>query len=165
MEKESKMFNEFPPIVNAEGYVHLHGPLRMDLAQDFWVYYDAAYWNGLETEEDIRSIRFYQCHHLEAITNSLHRVQVKNVLGLEAYSMISSSTVNPWQGFIDDCKSSNYLQQFDFEEYALWNINIQSDLGMEVIVKKGVEEDRIVMVRDWGFHRDIYYLTNIIVDK
>jgi hypothetical protein len=91
-------------------------------------------------------------------------VRVAGTLTFEDCQQSFAETALPtsWASLLRS--SIDELGALVFPQYDLLSVNIQSDLGLSLVIKKDSEQATIVMVNDWDFHRNVYYGTSIAVD-
>lgn len=153
------------PTVGSEHWVELHGPLTVDLARVLWIYYDdpLSTLNGLDTVEGIEAARFCRCRVLQTGAAGNVRVLVESTIAFrECLNQFAGSVLPPtWSSFLRS--SLEEVQVIALAGYDVLLLNIQSDLGLTLVVEKGPELATIVMVHDWDFYRNVFYATGIIV--
>lgn len=151
------------PEPNSEYEVIIHGPLKLNLRDNFWSIYRSpnATLNGFENEADVASIRFCLNSPLEIVSSDANTVNLK-VKVIKLVEMASSTSFdNPqvsWMNLLENHSASgNYYQIENFFRYSLININIQSDLGLVLIVEKNDNQSWIVAANEWDFHKNLWY--------
>ena len=141
----------------------IHGPLKLNPRDNFWSIYMSpnAQLNGIENESDVASITFCLNKPLEIISIDANTVNLK----VELIDIIEmSNTVkreNPdmsWMSLLkDQSESRTYYYIENFSKYSLIDINIQSDLGLTLIIEKVSSHSWIVAVNEWDFHKNLWY--------
>ncbi|MBL3659000.1 hypothetical protein [Fulvivirga sediminis] len=149
---------------NGEEYeLIINGPLKLSFRDNFWSIYMSpnAQLNGIEDESDIASISFCLNKPLEVISldemTATLKIKVVEVIEMSR----SIKTKNPdisWMGLLKyQSESKTYYQIENYSRYSLININIQSDLGLVLIIEKDNYQSWIVAVNEWDFHKNLWY--------
>jgi hypothetical protein len=165
--QEENHLVEQPPEINSIQTVTIGGKFRIDLNKEFWLYYvdPWSFYNGIEKREGISAIRFCRCALIviqsSGETNATLTVQVKEVLSVEDIDLKNEFECELPEWWKNLLKDADKGQVIDFDDYCLLFINIQSDLGLTLVIKKGIVESRILMAHDWDFHTNAFYGTNI----
>lgn len=163
---------ETSPAVDSIQTIEIGGKFQIDLSVDFWVFYENpdSFYNGLDNEEGIKSIHFCRCSLLTIQSSSNNSavitVKILEVVSLQELDMkfeFEKELPQPWKSFLKSSKE--YVHITDYGEYSLLRINIQSDLGITMVIKRGISESRILMVNDWDFHTDAFYGTHINISN
>lgn len=141
----------------------INGPLKLNCRDNFWSIYMSpnAQLNGIEDESDIASIRFCLNKPLEIVSLDGIAVRLKARV-VEVIEMSKSiRTKNPnisWMGLLkDQSERKTYYHLENYSRFSLVNINIQSDLGLILIIEKVNFQSWIVAVNEWDFHKDLWY--------
>lgn len=152
-------------------WLNLKGPLKIDLTEPFWCVYMAPlpFWNGLETEEEVKSIRFCLCKTLGMLppTDSELKVEVRvlEVLDLDHKEALSPPDFHWLEILNSQSPNDRTFSATHFPSYSLLDVNVQSDLGVTAIVRKENGNAMVVAVNDWDFHRNLWYLCAETLDK
>lgn len=159
---EEALLDELPQI--DERYdITLNGPLKMDLSQPFWLVYMNPYstYNGLEDEEGINSFRFCLCEY-QAIIARHERSLCLKVKVLDVYDLQKHvGFMNPkGAGLFMLLRDTdpNDRHEASFTNYYFISINIHSNLGLTVIIKKEQDKSYIIAINEWDSHKDIWHL-------
>jgi hypothetical protein len=155
------------PKVFLKYYIHLKPPLKLKTKNKFWsVYlYPNAIINGIETEEDIKSLRFCLCEIIDIIelnkNKAFVKIKIHKIIELKNDVYCKSPNFS-WLKLLDDSmllKRNGYFK--NFKKYSYINIDVEGDLGLRVIVKKENKKSLIVAVNEWDFHLDLWSLCSI----
>lgn len=159
------------PMLNREYELSLKGPLKIDLNNNFWSIYmnPNAYLKGFETENDILSVGFCLCKPVRVIdTNDrtalvriklVNKVDLNHSLDLKPYPSRLLEELNSLS------QSSRYCKVENFRDYTLIIANMESDIGLTVIVKKENGISKIVAINEWDFHKNIWYSSTSELSK
>lgn len=152
------------PDVGIISNVLLKSPLKLNLNKNFWSVFmnPNAQLNGIESENDIQSLRFCLCKPLGIIntdnSSAFIEIMVIKYVDLEHQLKLNNPQIG-WLTLLNEASNSKtYYNVENFKNHALININIESDLGLTVIVKKENGMSKIVAVNEWDFHRNLWYL-------
>ncbi len=151
------------PLDYEEYEFKIHGPLKLGLRDNFWSVFmnPDVRSNGFENEQDIRSVCFCLVKPLElmAVDDDSARLKVRVVKTVEMNSL--GITENPeisWMPLLEEhSESRKYYHVENHPVFSLIDINIESDLGLTLIVEKKDSKSRIVAVNEWDFHKDLWY--------
>ena len=152
------------PNLNSVYNILIRGPLKINLKKKFWAFYvePLSQLNGIETEQGIDSICFCLCETVNII--DIHELTVSlKVKDIERRDLNQTNDLRKsdigWITLLEKTdSSSHYYEIQNFIIYSLIDINIESDIGVTVIVKKNKSKSKIVAVNEWDFHRNLWYL-------
>ena len=151
-----------PPHIKQTYTIKLSGPLKIDLNLPFWAtYFDPlSEYNGIETEEGMLNMRFCLCETQQVLEQTdTHLLLEIVVLKCQAVTT-STYRQRPEIGMMSLLESSASASPYvlNFKRYSMIDINIQSDLGLTVLIEKSNSISNIVAVNEWDFHIDAWYL-------
>lgn len=154
-----------PPEPGNTYVLKLENPVQLSLDQPFWALWmnPLAYFNGIESEADIASMRFCRCEALELIESNRQcaklRVRVSEVLGLQDHRLAPET-----EGKLEKkIRAGGGIEESTIDLYGdychIW-VNHQGDVG----------EDDILVRRDgswywvancyWDFHEHTWQMRN-----
>lgn len=159
------------PEANNKYVLSLRAPIKLKLNDVIWIYFENAQsvYNGIESVEDIQSIRFCKCRveQLFNVSDTSVDIQVY-VLDCIPLAQLKNwqACEYPFNDFIENLliqnTERNSIQKID--QYSLLNLNIQSDLGITIILELGKEYSTILCVNEWNFHENFFYGGNFKVN-
>ena len=160
------------PIVDENYLVNLKPPLTLRTDNLFWAVYlnPNSSLNGIETEQDLKDIRFCKCQINKIIDSNdkqasieIKVLDIKETDGLKTHHKPNIQ----WKTLMDDRDSFNrYGSIENFKSYSYINVNIESDLGISAVVKKGENRtSQIVAINQWDFHLDEWILCKVPLNQ
>lgn len=161
---ENTSFLSEKPELHKEYNVLLKASVKIDLDNNFWSIYmhPNAQSNGIESEDDIQSIRLCLCKPIEIMyvnaATALVRIKVVKYVDLNHDLKLNDPKIE-WLDVLDaQSKSRSYYRVTNFSQYTLIDINFESDLGLTLIVYKEKSRSKIVAFNEWDFHKNLWYL-------
>lgn len=152
------------PKINNTYNLILTSSLEIDLSRQFWSIYlpPNATLNGIKNEEDIQTIHFCKVQPIGLLQKKKETaiIRIKVVDSIDVKQAVHyKNPIIEWIILLENNHGQiNYYDTTNFENYAIVEINIESDLGLTIIVKKEPHQCYIVAVNEWGFHRNYWYL-------
>lgn len=159
------------PKINKKYIINLHPPLTIKTNVPFWAVYmnPNSSLNGIENEKDIKDIRFCKCHIIKTLelneTSASVEIEVIEIKKID--ELIHNIQPNiQWKTLLDDEDLLNrYGWIENFKLYSYISVNIESDLGIDAIIKKENNSSRIVAINQWDFHLNEWKLCRIPLSK
>lgn len=154
------------PGVGEQYWLRLFPPLYLDSTEPFWVVYlnPSTSLGGIATEQDMKDLRFCKCqvHKVVAAQQgwAIVNAEVLECLALEALPLPHEPDIY-WLSLLDGEDTFKYRATDNYASYSHIEINIQSNLGLHVVVKKEAAGSRILAVNQWGFHLNEWFLCHI----
>ncbi|WP_026999997.1 hypothetical protein [Eisenibacter elegans] len=139
-------------------------PLTLPLDQPFWALFQhrMSMSEGIETEEDLQSLCFCQCVPRRVLQQEPFEATLEvEVIALKTLQALSTPQQPPlawWSLLTDDNTFREYGHTANFQKYSLISLNLQSDLGLDLVVWKAEEPRRIVAANAWDAHLDEWVL-------
>ena len=164
------------PTIGKNYEIVISTPIKLDLEENFWILYinPNGTLNGIESEEDIDSIKFCLCKYLQTIEQQDRFVNLR----VEVIKMEKPHKLIDYQTDRDTVfpilneyfLSKHYVNIQNFKHHSLIEINVQSDLGWTYIVNRKDNQYAIIAENKWGFHECIWkpinlYLTDSEADR
>ncbi len=125
--------------------------------------------NGIECEQDLKEIRFCKCSFIKLInlneTSALINVEVCEVKAIDALTETHRPNIS-WTTLIDNQATFNqYGSTENYESYSFLTVNIESDVGIDLVIKKESNTSYIVAINQWDFHLNEWILCRIPLSK
>lgn len=143
-------------------------PLKLSLKNDFWVFYvdPISQINGIETQEGLDSIRYCKCSSLTKDSEKQLTVAVKDVFELKDIKSLAEENELPdiWASMASSTIML-HSNRMNFGDFEILSVDLEGDAGLTLIAKHEKLICRIILINDWDFHRNVYYLTNIKLNK
>lgn len=154
---------ETPPEQNKHYRIRLSAPLKISLAQPFWVFYASPFArvDGLDSSEKLDSVRFCLVAPLHIYELSEQSIFL-DVLIQEVKTLADPAPLAPpkiyWLDLLDTDSSATRAQPQYFEKYTYLDINIQGDLGVSVILPTPAPNAaQQIALNAWDFHLNVWY--------
>lgn len=159
------------PLIGKQYVLTLYRSLKLRIDKPFWVLYQNASssLNGIDSEDDIRDLSFCKCEFVNLLHQEEHlaniEVKVLEIKNLDSLTEPYKPAISWWSLFEDLDTFEKYGSIENFNKYSIIRINVQSDLGINLIILKEAGESRIAAVNDWDFHLNEWNLCNIKLTK
>jgi len=160
-ESKLDMYLQETPQIYESQIIEIKGPANIDINKKISAVYLSpnSYYNGIETVNDIDSIRFCVCK----ITNVISQTEFKVLLQVQILEMCDifagrTQSFSENEAFCSRTEEpdSQYINTLDLGRFIVEDINYQGDVGVTYIIDKA--ENEVLAVNNWDFHANDWYL-------
>jgi len=147
--------------------INLHPPLTIRTNEPFWTVYlnPISMLNGIESEQDLKDIRFCKCKTNKILksneTSASIEIEVLETIQVDGLKN-DFKPLSQWLTLMEDEDSfERHGATENFSNFSYIVINIQSDFGIDAIIKKENNKSYIVAINQWDFHINEWILCRI----
>lgn len=158
------------PSIDKYYHIKLQGRLKINLRNPVWILWldPVSHVDGLETEQGIEQILFCLCDPAEIIVANAYdavvKIKVTDIKSIYETELYVKPQIK-WHTMLDtEATSKHHYDICNFKNYSLIRINVEGDLGMQVIIKKQNRKSRIVALNEWDFHLNVWYAFNEVLN-
>lgn len=162
---------ESRPLIDHKYLITLFSSLNLKTDQPFWVLFQnpGTVYNGIENEEDLKALCVCKCEYQQLYKldefNATIEINVMEIKELNALTATFKPAMTWWSLFTDEETFKNNGRTENFNHYSFISINVQSDLGIDLIIWKENGKSSIIAANDWDFHLNEWHVCHIPLTK